>query len=114
MSFSTDFLALMPATIKVSTRTAHSNYGEPTFTGSTTSYSARIVSKLGYVRSVEGEEIAYNTVAWVRSTGTVSITVSDRVTLPTGFAASTRPPLVGVERYPDEDGNHHAKLMFGY
>ncbi len=114
MSFSTALLPLMPLTVKVSTRTAHGNYGEPTFTGSTVSYRARIVTKLGYVRDAAGEEVSYNTVAWIRSTGTASITVSDRITLPTGAAPSTRPPIVGIERYPDEDGVHNTKVYFGH
>ncbi len=110
MSFDASLLALMPSTIKVSTRTTHSNYGEPSFAATTSSYRARVVEKPGYVRSAEGEEIAYHTVAWVRSTGAVSITASDRVTLPDG----SRPPVVGVERYPDEDLEHHVKILFGY
>ena len=48
--------------------------------------------------------------AWVRSTGAVSITVSDRVPLPDG----SHPPVVGVERYPDEDGENHVKVLFGH
>ena len=90
MTFSTTFLSLMDSTVKVSTRTSHSNYGEATFTGSTVSYRARIVTELGYTRNAEGEEVGYGTVAWIRSTGAVSITASDRITLPTGAAPSTR------------------------
>ena len=114
MSFDTELLPLMPDTVKVSTRTTHSNYGEPSFAATTSSYRARIVTKLGYVRSAEGEDLAYNTVAWIRSTGTASITASDRITLPTGAAPSTRPPIVGIERFPDQDGANHVKVMFGY
>lgn len=114
MSFSTEFLPLMTSTVKVSTRTGHDNYGNPSFAASTTSYRARIVTKLGYVRNAEGEEIGYGTVAWIRSTGSASITVSDRITLPTGAAPSSRPPVVGVERYPDESGVHHTKVMFAH
>ena len=110
MSFSTALLPLMTSTGKVSTRTTHSNYGEPSFAATTSSYRARIVTKLGYVRGPANEDIAFHTVAWVRSTGAVSITASDRVTLPAG----SRPPIVGVERYPDEDLEHHVKILFGY
>ena len=110
MSFSTAFLSMMPSTLRVSTRSAHSNYGAPTFTGSTVKYRARIVQKPGFVRGPEMEEVAYRHVAWVRSTGTVSITASDRVTLPDG----STPPVVAVEMYPDEDGIHNRKVFFGY
>ena len=114
MSFDSALLDLMPATVRVSTRASHNNYGEAAFASSTTSYSARIVEKRGFVRSAAGEDQAYHTVAWIRSTGTASITVTDRITLPTGIGPSTRPPVVGVERYTDEDGVHHSKVMFGY
>ena len=114
MAFSTDLLELMPSTVKVSTRTGVTRYGEPTFAASTTNYRARVVEKLGFVRNTAGEEIAFNTVAWVRSTGTASITVSDRATLPAGIGPSSQPEIVGVERYSDEDGVNHTKLMFGH
>lgn len=110
MSFSTVFLTMMDSTIKVSTRTGHSNYGAPTFAGTTTNFRARIVHKPGYVRGAENEEVAYRHVAWVRSTGSVSITASDRITMPDG----TTPPVVGVERYPDDDGPNHVKIFMGY
>ena len=114
MSFSTALLSLMPSTVKVSTRTTHSNYGEPSFAATTSSYRARIVTKLGYVRNAEGEEVGYGTVAWIRSTGTASIAASDRITLPAGAAPSSRPQVVGIERYPDEDGIHNTKVMFAH
>ena len=110
MSFETAFLTMMDSTIKVSTRTAHDNYGKPTFTGSTVSYRARIVERPGFVRGPEMEEIAYRHICWVRSTGSVSITVSDRVTLPDG----STPPVVGIEVYPDDDGRHHRKVLLGF
>lgn len=110
MSFSTSLLELMPSTVKVSTRTTHNNYGEASFATTTSSYRARVVSKPGYLRTAEGEEISYAHIAWIRSTGAVSITASDRITLPDG----STPPVVGVERYPDQDGAHHVKVMFGY
>lgn len=110
MAFSTALLGLMPSTLKASTRTSHSFYGEPSFAASTTNYRCRIVEKPGYMRGPEGEEVAYRHIAWVRSTGATSITASDRVTLPDG----TRPPVIGVERYGDEDGENHVVVHFGY
>ena len=110
MAFSTDFLSMMGSTIKISTRTGSDNYGKATFAASTTSYRARIVEKPGYVRGAESEEIAYRHVIWARSTSTGKITASDRVTLPGG----TVRPVVAVERYPDDDGPHHVKIMLGY
>lgn len=110
MSFPSALLGLMTSTIKISTRTTHNNYGEPAFASSTSSYRARIVEQPGYVRSDEGEEVSYSHVMWVASTGSVSITVSDRITLPGG----TVRPVKAVERYSDEDGPHHVKVYLGY
>ena len=110
MSFSTGLLSLMPQTLKVSTRVSHNNYGEATFATSTTSYRCRVLEKPGYMRDSADEDVGYHTVAWVRSTGATSITASDRVTLPDG----SRPPVLGVERYNDEDGENHVVVRFGY
>ena len=109
MSFSTELLSLMDSTISVSTRGAHNNYGEPSFSTAVTTYRARVVHSPGYERSGEGEGIEYSHVLWVASTGSVSITASDRITLPDG----TRPTIARVERLPDETGPHHVKIWCG-
>lgn len=110
MSFPSAFLSMMDSTVKISTRTTHNNYGEPSFAATTSSYRARIVEKPGYLRNGQAEEISYSHVMWVASTGSVSITASDRLTLPDG----TIRPMLAVERYPDEDGAHHVKVYLGY
>lgn len=109
MSFSTQLLELMPSTVTVSTRSSHNAYGEPSYSTSSVSYRARIVEKPGFIRSGEGEDIAYSHTLWVRSTGAVSITATDRITLPDGSS----PPVVAVERMSDEDGENHCKVMLG-
>lgn len=114
MSFEEAFLSLMDSTVKVSTRSGHSNYGEPTFSNTTTSYRARIVQKPSFVRDAEGETVSVSHVLWVRSTAAVTITVDDRVTLPTGMAQGVTPRVLAVERYPDDDGIHHTKIMMGH
>lgn len=110
MSFESAFLSLMPSTIKVSTRTGHNNYGEPTYASSTASYRARIVQKREFVRTASGETVEATHVIWARSTGATTITVDDRLTMPDG----TRPTILATERYPDTDGIHHTKIMAAY
>lgn len=102
------FLSMMPSTLLRSTRAGATAYGAPVYSTSVTRIRGRIVDKQGFVRNKEGEDIAYRTVAWIASTGWVD--QSDRFTLPDG----TSPPIVGVERYPDPDGTHHNKVMFGW
>ena len=103
----TEFLALMPSTISISTRTSHSNYGEATY-GSAVTYRARVVDKSGWVRNAAGENVEVRTICWVASTG--SIDISDRITLPGGAT----PPIVMGERFPDDQGSHHHKLSLGW
>lgn len=109
MSFSTQLLTLMPSTVKISTRSSHNAYGEPTFSNTTTKYRCRWTQKPGFVRGPGGEEVAYTDVVWARSTGATSITVTDRVTLPDGSS----PPVRAVETLRDEDGVHHRVIYMG-
>jgi head-tail adaptor len=109
VSFDEAFLSFMDSTVTVSTRSGHSNYGEATYSTSSATYRARIVEKPGFIREAAGETIQFSHTLWIRSTGSVSITATDRITLPDG----TKPPIVAVERIPDEDGEHHVKVMLG-
>lgn len=99
----------MDSTITVTTRASHNNYGEPQFSTASVTYRARIVEKPGFTRSADGEDVGFTHTLWVASTGSVSITATDRITLPDG----TAPPIVAVERMPDEEGEHHCKVMMG-
>lgn len=98
----------MTQTIRVSTRSGHTNYGAPIFAATASTYRARIVDKPGFVRSNAGEDVAFRTVAWLASTA--PLTIDDRFTLPDG----TSPPAVALERFPDQNGAYHVKLFFGW
>jgi len=91
MAFETPFLEMFPSSITVSTRSAHNNYGEATFTGSTVSYWARIVQGQGTMRSPTGETVEVTHELWVRSTAAAHITVDDRITLPSSVAQGSVP-----------------------
>lgn len=104
----TVYASMMPSTVQRSTRSGHSNYGSPTYSTTITRIRARVVAKPGFVRNQTGEDVAFHTVAWLASTGTLDI--SDRYQLPDG----TAPPVVNLERYPDEDGTYYHKLFFGW
>jgi len=109
VSFEKAFRSLMTTTIRVSTRAGHTNYGAPTWAATASTFAARVVDKPGFVRNDQGEDVAYRSVAWLASTGG-SLVVDNRYTLPDG----TSPPVVMIERYPDDRGAHHVKLFFGY
>jgi hypothetical protein len=110
MSFAADFGDMLPHTVTISTRASHNNYGEATFSTSGRSYAARVVLAPKFVRGANGEDVQIAGHVWVASTR--NITVDDRITIP--VTGSSRPPIVAVERYPDEDGTFHHKLTLGY
>jgi len=108
MSWSTELEALMPHTITVGALSAFSTdgYGTPTFSAAS-SYTARVVGKQQLVDTFRGTEELTKTIVYVKSSSTFG--PSDQITLPDG----STPELLAVESYPDEDGAHHMKLMFG-
>ncbi|MHC5112319.1 MAG: hypothetical protein ACYTHJ_20875 [Planctomycetota bacterium] len=109
MAWSTTFEALMGDTITVATLDSFSTdgYGTPSYSTSPTSYTARVVSKQTLVNTFAGTEELAKTVVYVAATSTFG--PADQITLPDG----STPELLAVELYPDKDGQHHAKLMFG-
>lgn len=112
MSWSTEFEALMPDTIRVASLSGFSTDGYATATyGSGTTYTARVVRKQRLVRTFDGTEEISTVTAYVASTSTFG--PSDRYWLPDGSTFSVSPNLLAVEAFPDEDGIHHTRLMFG-
>lgn len=110
MSFESAFADLLTQTLTIAPVTSRDKYGAPTY-GSAVSYSCRVVEKLQRVVDSEGREGLATTVAWCRphtSTGIPDLGPEAKVTLPDG----TTPALLAFEVYPDEDGDHHFKLLF--
>ena len=109
MSWSTELDALLGDTVKVVALSGWSTdgYGKPVFTSATT-YSARVARRQELVRTFDGTEELCAAVAWLRSTSTFSPLASYTL-----GGSSNVMNLLAVESYPDEDGVHHAKLMFG-
>lgn len=110
MSWSTDFEDLMPDTIRVQDLSGFDGYGTATF-GTASTYVARVVRKQRLVRSFEGIEEISTVTAYVASTSTFG--PGSQYLLPDGSTFSIAPNLLAVEAFPDEDGIHHTKLMFG-
>lgn len=108
MAWSTELDGLMPHTITVAGLASFSTDGYATEVyGSASTYTARVAGKQTLVKSFRGIDELAKTVAWVKTTSTFA--PSDQFTLPDG----STPELLAVEAYPDEDGHHHVKLMFG-
>ena len=82
------------------------SYGKPTFASQSKRLKARVVYETKLVRATNGDDIASDATAWVP--GGTTIRTTDEVEFPDGEVRV----LVGVERYPDGDGEHHRKLLF--
>jgi ABC-type uncharacterized transport system auxiliary subunit len=97
-------LGCMNQTLSVYTPQTSTSAGSPfgikDFAASTArTYSCRYTERAGFVRLNNGQVAEYTSVAWVDSTG--NITVQDKVAMPSG---SGELPIVSVETLHDETG----------
>ncbi len=103
-----DFLELMPQSITVATRASRSADGHVTFSTSATTYRARVVNSRAQVRDDSGVMRVARYEVWVNSTAILA--PDSKFTLPDG----STPPILSVDVFPDETGNHHNRVMFGW
>ncbi len=101
-----DFLPLMPDTINLAAFTGRDSYGKPTYS-SDVPYSARVTYKNFNVRKSDNSEVVAKGIVWVG--GTPDTAPEDRLTLPGGDT----PPILVAEKYNDDVGTHHVKIIFG-
>ncbi len=109
MAYTTPLLDLFPQTVTHAAWIGMSTdgYAIPTYSGSASTYQARVVTEQRLVRTFDGiEELAVTTV-WLASTSTFS--ALDQFTLPD----ATTPELLALETFRDENGVTHTKLAFG-
>ena len=103
MTIENDFLELMTQTCTIEPFGAYNEYAEPSF-GTAVSYTCRTVHKTNLIRTDAGKEITSIAQTWIF--GAPGISPKDRITLPDG----TTPQILRVDRFPDENGNHHDKV----
>lgn len=112
MSFDRDvFLELMPDTVSIQDVSSRDKYGKRSY-GTAASYRARVREKLERIMNLEGREDWAKTKVWIapNADGTLpTLTTDSKVTLPDG----STPPILAIERIPDEDGYHHMVVWFG-
>ena len=106
MALDPDLLEMMTQTVTIAPLTGRDNYGKPTF-GTGVVWRARIKGTNRRVVDHAGQEAVSTTEVWIG--GVSGIGPTDQLTLPDG----TSPPLLKVERYPDEDGNSFEKVYLG-
>lgn len=101
-----DLVDLLPHTVSHAALTGRDDFGAPTY-GAATEYAARVVYEPKLVRSAPGDVVVAAGYVWLN--GAPAVDPADRITLPD----ATTPPIVSVERFPDEGGDHHTKVYFG-
>ena len=111
MAFEDEFRNMMAATVTVETVSSEDEYGARTFNSAIT-YDARVVEKLQSVVNFEGHEQVSTHVVYIAphaSSGIPAVESNSQITLPDG----TTPPILRVEVYPDDDGDHHFAVFLG-
>lgn len=103
--FIDEFSDCFPDTATWKALSTRDEFGAPTF-GAGTSYSGRLVRRHKMVRDAAGEEVLSTAHFWFQ--GAPAIDPDDEVTLSDG----TTPPIVAIERVPDEDGACYTKVYF--
>jgi len=83
-------------------------HGLRSWSTSGTTCDARVVWANDVVRDTDGQEIPTRATVYLASTST-GVDQTYRVRLPGG----AEPPIVGVDRFPDERGVHHYRLRLG-
>ena len=107
MALESDFLDLMTQTVTIEPYTGQNASGEASY-GTAVSYSARVVGKSRMVRNITGQEVVSSKTVYLYG-ASLSFSVKDRVTLPSGNVPQT-PPMIAVSQFPDDEGNHHSAL----
>lgn len=109
MSYEHEFDALMPNTVRLSTSgPSRDAYGVATWSGSGSTYKARLVQRRQYFRSGNGDALVAEALAYIATTRQISTALV--VTTSSGSVY----PVLAVAQFPDENGaNHHVKAWLG-
>jgi len=104
-----DFLALMAQNVTHRAVASRDTYGKAVFSGSGTTYRARVVYGAKRTTSrASGQETIADGVVWLA--GAPTLKLDDEITLPD----SSKPPIINWDQPTDETGNvHHTKIYFG-
>jgi len=107
------FDSLLNTTVVISTSgpTSRSLHGVETYStaGDGSTYRARYVEKREEIRGPHGEVIVQTGTLWVDSTANMSTKARVYVN-----QVSKAFPVIAVERFPDENGQHHVRLRLGH
>ncbi len=107
MTFALEFDELLTQTVVRQPRTGLTHGGAATFSGTPSTFAARVVNVARQVRDMNGNVRMASHEAWIASTAVLS--ADDKYTLPDGLT----PQVLSLATYPTETGNYHTKMFFG-
>jgi hypothetical protein len=107
MAIETLLTDLMVETITVAPVSAKDAYGKRTWGSATSITNCRVQSGTHKVVDRAGQEQV--AVGRVYVPGAPSITLNDKITLPSGAT----PPILMVDQFSDERGSHHTVIHYG-
>lgn len=110
MSFMGDLADMFPRTVLIAPYASRTIAGLPSY-GTAVSYPARIQMKDVGVRTAEGTVIIGRGTIFFPQVITVS--VLDRLTLPSGIPGPSQPPILSVTVNDDEMGGTYTALVIG-
>jgi len=105
-----EFLDFMPDTVTIDAYVSTSVSGTKTYAGAPTSYACRIQMKNHVVIDRHGREVVASGTIYLGSADVPG--VDDLLTVPANYTRRT-PPIISVDREPDESGSMYTKLEIG-
>lgn len=107
VSYEDEFNDLMPDEVTVKAPTDPADfYGNPTF-GPAQTVQCRVVGVPRMVRGPDGREVVSSATIYCSGSSAVTVTVTHEITLPDG----SKPKILAVATYPDDDGRHHQEVF---
>jgi hypothetical protein len=110
MSFMGDLADMFPRTVSIEPYVSRTIAGLPSY-GPAVSYPARIQMKDVGVRTLKGTVIIGRGTVYLPQI--VTVTVLDRLTVPSGIPGPVQPPILSVSVNDDEDGGVYTSLVIG-
>lgn len=104
------FADLLHDTITIESLLSRDGYDAPTF-GPAVTYTGRVSGSNDQLVTESGREQTAMVVVTIL--GDPPIQPGDRLTLPAGWVPQ-QPPITHVERYHDESGVHHIRVVCGF
>lgn len=108
-----DWAELCPQTIVWEAKTDRDQYGKPTFAAPVTFQGRRVFKNervSAFEKQVKGQGAEVISAASIWILGTPAVDYEDRVYVQ---GDTEFPPILSIERYPDEDGDLFVKVMLG-